>query len=259
MCRYVFGLSLVILFFSSLLLTDAVAVDLENSDCIKCHTQAVADIEGHGQKHKAEVSCLDCHLGHLPVSDNTIPECAMCHPMEDNKHYAVNQCVACHAPHAPLDIDFSKVEDVNPVCRSCHDAEGVQLTEYPSLHTELDCMECHTDHKAWQSCLDCHDGHSEGMTYEDCLRCHKPHKPTVVKYDDQVPNNWCSECHQEVVDTLIANQTKHRGLLCVYCHKEQHKMVPSCETCHNQPHTGKLHKKFPDCQECHGGPHDLER
>jgi len=96
------------------------------------------------------------------------------------------------------------------------------------------------------------------MTYETCLRCHKPHMPSVVKYDAQVPNDWCSGCHGDTVETLAENRTKHHALLCVYCHKYQHMMMPTCETCHGQPHGIKMHKKYPDCVECHVGPHNLD-
>lgn len=237
----------------------AAAADLDNSDCIKCHAREVVEVETNGLRHKTAVTCLDCHLAHPPSDGEAIPACGMCHAKQAKPHYALSECVVCHNPHAPLQIEFDAAESVTAVCSSCHAREGGQLADYPSRHSELDCTACHTEHGSWQSCLECHAGHGEGMTYETCLRCHQPHMPTVVKYDDHVPNAWCSDCHGGVVDTLAENRTKHHDLACVYCHKYQHRLVPNCETCHGEPHGVKMHRKYPDCRECHTGPHALDR
>jgi len=236
----------------------ATGAGLDVRDCIKCHVLEVTKVDTLGQKHKTAVTCLDCHLEHPPAGDEAIPNCSMCHAAAVKPHYALQGCMACHNPHAPLDIDFAQAELVKPVCSSCHAGEGAQLADYPSLHSELDCTACHTEHGVWQSCLECHEGHSAGMTYETCLRCHQPHKPTVVKYD-MVSNDWCSGCHAEIVGVLGENRTKHHDLLCSYCHKYQHKLIPECETCHGLPHNRKMHKKYPDCRECHYDPHALDK
>lgn len=233
------------------------AAGLENGDCIKCHTQEVTEIMERGRKHGTAVTCLDCHLEHPPLGRDVIPECSICHAAETKSHYALAECVVCHNPHSPLAIEFNKMETVKPVCSSCHDNEGSQLSDYPSMHNELDCTACHPSHGKWMSCLECHDAHTANMDYDACLKCHKPHMPTVVKYDI-VPNDWCSGCHAEAFETLAVNQSKHHDLSCVYCHKYQHKLVPECETCHGLPHGQKMHKKYPDCRECHTGPHNLD-
>lgn len=235
------------------------AASLENSDCVKCHAPTVARVQSRGQEHQSAVGCLDCHLEHPPAGKKVIPECRMCHDPDSKPHYAVSGCLACHDPHAPRDIDLARAPVVKAVCSSCHTREGGQLDEYPSRHSELDCTECHTRHGSWLSCLDCHEAHSADMTYQTCLRCHQPHMPTVVKYDSNVPNNMCAGCHGDVVDTLAANRTKHHDLLCVYCHKFQHRLVPTCDTCHGLPHGTKMHKKYPDCRTCHFGPHALDK
>lgn len=237
---------------------DASAVGLKLEDCIKCHSNIVSLVEGKGFRHHSEVSCLDCHTTHPPEEDGAIPACAMCHATADKQHYALKSCIECHNPHSPLDIDFAKTDAVSPVCSSCHVPEGKQLADYPSLHSELDCTECHSNHGSWLSCLDCHAAHNTEMSHDTCLRCHKPHMPSVVKYDADIPNLWCSGCHGGVVKQLAENRSKHHALRCVYCHRDQHRMRPSCETCHGQPHTSVIHKKFPDCRECHLGPHNLD-
>jgi hypothetical protein len=59
---------------------------------------------------------------------------------------------------------------------------------------------------------------------------------------------------------LNNNATKHKDLSCVYCHRDVHKMVPSCIACkipHGEPHPIKMLKKYPECGQCHGIAHDL--
>ena len=51
-------------------------VVLTNADCIKCHTKPVADIDAKGGKHKTEVGCQDCHVGHPPAVKKIIPDCS---------------------------------------------------------------------------------------------------------------------------------------------------------------------------------------
>jgi len=235
------------------------AVPLQNSDCVKCHLAAVQDVDAQGARHKSDVGCLDCHLEHPPEGTKVIPQCSMCHDPADKDHFKVANCINCHYPHYPLKMEFAKLGVVKPVCLTCHPTQGTELTTYPSKHTELDCQECHLVHAEWQECLACHQGHTADMTYQDCLRCHQPHMPTVVKYDAQIPNGFCGGCHATETDVLAKNQTKHHDLACVYCHKDQHKMVPQCETCHGIPHGNDMHQKYPNCLDCHMDPHALTK
>jgi len=157
-----------------------------------------------------------------------------------------------------MDITKTGME-VKPICLSCHQNEGQEMSSYPSKHAELSCAECHPKHATFQECLACHEPHTSEMTYQDCLRCHKPHMPTVVKYDQNIPSSFCSGCHGNEFDLLAKNRTKHHELSCVYCHKEQHKMVPKCMICHGEPHGPGMHKKFPNCLSCHVDAHDLSK
>ena len=248
--------------FTVISTVDAAETDnkLLNSDCIKCHQQEVRDVGAKGAKHLTAVTCLDCHLEHPLTGSNTIPLCSMCHDPADKPHYKVEKCINCHHPHHPLEINITEGGTAtNPVCLSCHNQQGEEMQGYPSKHSELACSECHPVHATFQECLECHQPHSKEMAYQDCLRCHQPHKPTLVKYNDDIPSNYCGSCHAKELDMLVANQSKHHDLLCVYCHKSQHKMVPECATCHGEPHGKDMHKKFPDCLACHVDAHALTK
>ncbi|MBN2808883.1 MAG: cytochrome C [Deltaproteobacteria bacterium] len=232
---------------------------LDNRDCVKCHISVVQDIKNSGARHLTDVTCLDCHQEHPPAGTNAIPLCSQCHDPQVKKHFTVDNCIACHYPHYPLRMDISSVKaDLKTVCLSCHQQQGDELTKYPSKHSDMSCAQCHPKHATFKDCLACHQGHGDvKMTYQDCLRCHQPHMPAVVRYDTSIPSSYCGSCHNKESGMLAENHTKHHDLSCVYCHKNQHKVVPECEICHGQPHGEGMHKKFPNCIDCHVDAHAL--
>lgn len=227
------------------------------SDCLKCHQQQIDVINAQGGKHRDAVSCTDCHLEHPPKGTASIPACSMCHQSEDNPHFTAPDCMGCHPPHRPLEIEFSRAGRVRAGCLSCHPAQGEELSDYPSNHTVLDCKECHQRHGSYVSCLECHESHLQGQSYRNCRECHRPHMPLKVAYKNTIASAACAVCHRSAGVLLAKNRTRHRDFLCVYCHKSQHKQVPTCITCHREPHFQALHERFPDCNECHVGPHNL--
>lgn len=227
---------------------------LSNSDCVKCHPQQNATIEGKGAKHKTAIGCLDCHVEHPPAGTNAIPACSMCH--SGKPHYDLPQCATCHSdPHDPLGIKLG--EKNTPVCLTCHPPQGQELKTAPSKHTQLDCSYCHPVHRQFLNCLKCHEPHTKDMTYQTCRSCHAPHKPLEVKYTMDTPSESCAACHGDAYDNLKANKTKHHNLSCAYCHRDKHKVVPPCEACHGKPHAPAMHEKKPTCGGCHETAHTL--
>ncbi|MEJ2200965.1 MAG: hypothetical protein P8X63_08130 [Desulfuromonadaceae bacterium] len=247
------------LFLPVLVWGESVFIYLSVEDCQKCHVREFEDIAQRGGKHKTAVTCLDCHLDHPPRGTRAIPQCSMCHLPADSAHFRADHCSGCHPPHRPLDIAFAGMGLTTPACVSCHPHQGRQVADYPSSHTLLDCKECHPRHGQFLKCQDCHQPHVDEMTYEDCLSCHQPHQPLRITYDSYVPSRFCAGCHPVELDLLELNQTKHHDLLCVYCHKSQHKQIPLCVTCHGLIHSKEIHDRFPNCNTCHAGPHTLVR
>lgn len=230
---------------------------LTAEDCQKCHTTEVQQIAEAGGKHRDLLTCVDCHQEHPPRGANAIPACALCHDPTDQRHFSVSDCLGCHNPHTPLRIDYSNALRVAPACASCHTRQAAEFRDYPSNHSLLDCKDCHQQHGKFLSCLNCHAPHLKGQTYADCRQCHQPHAPLKVVYSNTLGSDQCAACHVQEGKNLKQITTKHRLLLCVYCHKSQHKRMPKCETCHFKPHDAGIHKKFPDCKICHVGPHKL--
>ncbi len=246
------------------MVTSAGAVDmaaLSNADCVKCHIDAVKDVEAHGGAH-AYMGCQDCHFEHPPMGENVIPACALCHAPDESDHYTLDNCIACHYPHHPLDIDFSSQGDVKPACLSCHPAQGTEMEAHPSMHAEMDCNACHMGHGLGEgqylNCLDCHSGHSAEMVVADCTKCHKPHSPVEVTYADSLESAMCASCHGSVAAELEASSKMHSELSCAYCHMGEHMQITACADCHGAtPHGETMHTKFPNCADCHIGPHAL--
>ena len=224
--------------------------------CSGCHEDPVLEIEERGAAHQ-DVGCIDCHRQHPPSEKGVIPGCAMCHGPEDASHYALENCSSCHPPHYPLEMDFAKMDEVRPVCLTCHSDQGQEMDSHPSEHAEQDCKECHTAHGEATACGECHDPHAEEMTDQDCLRCHKPHMPADVTYEEDIPSPFCIACHHGEGKDLAETMTKHHLVGCVYCHENKHKTVLQCGICHGEPHDFDIHAKYPDCLKCHKDPHRL--
>ncbi|MGB9808172.1 MAG: cytochrome C [Thermosulfidibacteraceae bacterium] len=229
---------------------------LSNNDCIKCHKKETSLINTKGGKHK-DVGCLKCHKGHYPeiAKEKMIPACSECH--YNKEHYKLEGCNRCHQnPHTPLVISLEKGE-YKKECATCHASPYKDLEKFKSKHTELTCNFCHTQHREKPECLKCHSGHLKEQTNKDCYMCHKPHSPTKVIYPNEVPNKYCEACHEKQGLDLKATTTKHSKLTCAFCHRNEHKTVPSCETCHGAPHPQAMLKAFKGCNDCHNDAHLL--
>lgn len=228
---------------------------LQNTDCVKCHAKAPADIEANGKSHKTAVSCQDCHNGHPPTVRKIIPQCTQCH--EGKAHYKLADCLTCHKnPHTPKVVTLTK--SMTDPCLTCHVQQIAKLRENKSKHTALYCTYCHDQqHGRIPACTQCHKGHSPEMTQTDCKKCHEAHQPKAVAYGNDMPSKQCGACHKTAFELLAANKSKHNKLLCVTCHQAKHKMVPKCQECHGTPHPAGLLAKFPKCQDCHNIAHDL--
>ena len=250
-----------IMLLSAFLGAESHSLELVSDDCAKCHLGEAQDVVERGGLHNTEVGCTDCHEEHPPKGENTIPTCDGCHEPEDHTHYALENCASCHHPHYPLEMDLAQMDEVKAACVTCHSDQGQEMETHPSEHAGLDCKECHMAHGEATECMECHESHTEEAIHEDCQHCHKPHKPLAVTYTGDIPSSLCISCHDRAGKDLAQSTTEHYGLLCVYCHKDRHKAVPQCETCHGQPHDFNIHEKYPgfhvslECVECHQNAH----
>jgi predicted CXXCH cytochrome family protein len=231
---------------------------LDSDDCIKCHTTIVQQVQEAGNKHKSEVSCMDCHDGKHPPGTPKgalIPECARCHT--DEPHFQLQNCMSCHTnPHMPLNITLEG-EGQKAACNTCHPTVVQEIDTHKSAHAGFSCSFCHEKHRYRPDCLDCHDPHAEGQQFENCVTCHQAHQPLTLAFTRQVENTDCGACHGDVRSTLEGGETKHAEFLCVFCHADKHGFVPACQNCHDTPHSEKLLSKFKSCNDCHISAHSL--
>jgi len=230
---------------------------LEATDCVKCHKKEPAEIAANGGKHQTEITCLDCHVEHLPDGTDLIPLCSRCHGDSDSPHFQLPNCLGCHTnPHMPI-ASLVLPDTAKSECGTCHEEELKLIDENPSKHAEKSCTFCHNKHGLIPNCAQCHEPHMEGQEMKDCLICHNPHKPRNIVPPEDTPVKFCGACHGDVADNLAKTTTKHGQLNCVYCHKGEHPTVPECQSCHGTPHGEVIHKTFPQCLNCHMDPHLL--
>jgi hypothetical protein len=186
--------------------------------------------------------------------EKIIPACSDCHA--GTPHFELPNCNTCHSdPHAPLEMKLAA--DITDPCLSCHPAQGKEMKDHPSRHTNLACTMCHSAHKDVPPCMMCHRPHTAEMVNKDCLTCHPAHQPLTITYGQDMPSKYCAPCHQNISDMLKSAQTKHTALECVFCHKERHKTIPTCETCHGSPHPPAMIAQFKECNGCHISAHSL--
>jgi len=69
----------------------------------------------------------------------------------------------------------------------------------------------------------------------------------------------CAACHKKAFELHSQTDTKHKSINCVDCHKDKHKMVPTCQGCHGAPHPARMLARFTKCGDCHNTAHDLNR
>lgn len=191
------------------------------------------------------------------------------------------ECTNCH-------VKFNKAGQ-SKLCLDCHKETAKDVQQKTGFHgriKEIDCRNCHTDHKgrnAIISSLDqktfnhnetdftlkgahkgakitCKDCHKSGVKYRnaphECIGCHKKddkHKGALgIK---------CETCHNEKSwkdatfdhsKTLFPLLGKHEQVKCQECHKDtKYKETPkACIACHRKDdeHKGRFGEK---CQTCH--------
>ena len=226
--------------------------------CGQCHNSLFKNLKESGGLHR--FSCQNCHNmfhSYNPRKGNwdaIMPKCSTCH---EAIHGPKNtECSACHTnPHAPRKIAISP-QLIN-ACFDCHASVREQLVKFPSKHSKVACMTCHTSHGFKPSCFTCHKPHLDGQALSTCLPCHPVHQPLQITLSKDASSNTCGACHSKVFIKLMRNTSKHRALECVTCHKDKHRYVPQCTDCHGKPHKKVFHEQFPRCLSCHIDVHDL--
>lgn len=189
-CGFLLALALVI--------SPALAAQVESEDCLLCH-DGLAEYD-LGGAHEA-FDCTFCHTSIEDLDDIPHPEgataadCSMCHERADleapvHNSIGAQECAACHDPHrGPM-----RPEPAEDSCGMCHsDAAEAHAT---SVHAErgIACGLCH---------FEVADSLSDGMhelpaSPVSCEMCHsaevKQLRTSVHGAADEAVAS-CAECH----------------------------------------------------------------
>ncbi len=228
----------------------------DSSLCADCHADVSETFAASGGLHQESMDCAGCHEEH-PPSEKAIPACNQCHAKEENPHFAVANCAGCHNPHSPAVNDLSALENVRPVCASCHEDVIAEMDKGATAHSEdLSCNQCHQQHGQIPSCLDCHEGHNDKMTQADCVGCHSPHRPAPPQFNPGTDSSLCADCHEDVSALFTASGGRHQESMdCAGCHEEHppsENAIPTCASCHASEENP--HFAVGNCSDCHN-PH----
>ena len=158
---------LVLLLLLLVLLLPALAVAMENGDCLGCH--ADADTVGEGFRidpvtfdttAHAEVGCQQCHASVTDKhpDDGATPSkagCQECHgdigaEYSRSTHHGNATCNDCHNPHVARGPTAVSGVDMNRQCEGCHGnldtvLKHAEWLPQADLHIAmLPCISCHT-------------------------------------------------------------------------------------------------------------------
>lgn len=233
---------------------------LTTLDCARCHEQIFSDLRDSGGAH--QMVCRDCHDSFHNFKrglswDERVPACTTCHETPHGEDADMVACLTCHSnAHAP--VASLKIDQLEPLCARCHQQPAEQMTR-PSAHSDLACNDCHQERHGYRpKCIECHEEpHSPFHSSGDCMQCHPVHDVSQLLYGEQISNSACAGCHAEPGQQLKQGHLAHSLLNCTFCHADEHGNTPSCQTCHDTPHSPEMLKEFDGCNACHGGPHDL--
>lgn len=233
---------------------------LTTADCARCHEQQFADLRDHGDAHKMD--CRECHEQFHSAKrgltwDQLVPACSNCHDEPHGSEPAMTACLSCHSnAHAP--VASLSLDQLEPFCADCH-TEPAQQMQQDSAHADLSCNDCHQQqHGYLPQCIECHtEPHSTFESSAGCMQCHPVHNVSIMLYSDEIPNNACAGCHSQPAQKLEQGHLAHAELNCTFCHADEHGNTPSCQDCHDTPHSSEMLQDFASCNDCHGDPHDL--
>ncbi len=265
-------------------------------DCANCHKESSFLALGTMALFNHNITDFPLEGKHAGV------DCKQCHTSRSRYDIDFSSCNNCHEDYHRG--EFIK-EEVSPDCDACHSldkgfdyslytVEEHQITTFPlqGAHMATPCFACHLTEKRWtfrnlgSTCVNCHDDLHQGILDEKyypenkCNSCHNEGAWSSIEFDHNL-TEWtldgkhlevaCRECHFEVENNTIINQTfKELESNCGSCHENVHEDmfavngVTDCSSCHV---TGSWYPEkfdhnatlFPlegrhaeiECNECH--------
>lgn len=215
----------------------------DRGDCERCHTT------GAWQAWKADHRSWPLTGGHTRTA------CASCHPgltatdPPAKFRGIAKACTACHDDaHAG---QFAPARD----CARCHTTESFRgpfdHKRFPieGAHASLACAKCHPTvalrggdravryKLGFSACRDCH-ANPHPKAKSDCSGCHAQ-TSWAVTGTAQMPD------HDR---TGFALRGAHATASCADCHAKTARPASTCESCHRDPHAGRMDGA---CAECH--------
>lgn len=247
-------------------------LDYSAHDCTDagCHA-SVMEVR-HVHPAIEDGGCDACHIEesepHTFEAIQEAPElCETCHDLEDGGVWehadGEASCLDCHDPHGSR-WEKILIAPVRDLCRSCHDAPGVDAKFAHRPAIEGRCNACHHPHRVTQAPL------LRDTMPELCVRCHRDKRPIegesgahLIEFGEE-----CTTCHQphgsERPFFLLEEYSLHLYLgdvekdvaLCLECHGDL--VEEDSETAFRSASGKNLHLthvgiegKGRNCRDCH--------
>lgn len=259
------------------------SVHFEAIDCQDCHSDV--EDEAHVDSGAAKVDCSVCHSEyselvkvdiHHRLNVKNKPSCISCHGDHNIispasvRNKTKTYCATCHQNNIVLATSYHTALVSNNTCTECHETEDHSSQLVRSVHSNLQCADCHN--YISNNLAD----HPENITKSqkaDCYLCHseiaKEHRESIhgislIEGVDEAAHCWdCHGSHEilRVADPNSSVQLTRLPETCGTCHDdkeliEKYNLSPVSPS---KSYTHSVHGKIvmeggsaASCTSCHG-------
>lgn len=198
-------------------------------------------LEHHAHNYNQEdMNCFSCHAQAGNIAETT--DCVSCHAANDHDYIAKH------------------IEEHGTACADCHDGKDRMVDGFDhdqvfviaGAHTDLTCVECHTQKQYAGQGSGCAECHAEPAVHagdfgSDCAACHSETAWSPAELKQHAFNLQCGD--KVVEDCKACHTTSYTSYTCVACHADD-KMKTV------QTHAENV--EYHDCVSCHVDGMDTE-
>jgi len=275
----------------------------KGASCVTAECHAKFTVAAQIHRPVGEKACDSCHVddvgGHrYPLKRGKVEMCTFCHAVagtQSHQHKPIadskDGCMTCHDPHAGPVKFLLKADNVEQLCRKCHDVPLQKFAHDPFKKGQ--CTLCHEPHQSANAklvrggegkdhCLSCHSGMKQTLASastvhapvkQACVTCHNPHSSEFAHELKRSVDQTClsGECHAKVATQIASAPVKHKAMTadgaCANCHNphasnQTHLLANRadavCLTCHKEMAKTLAGAKFlhgpiraGECSACH--------
>ena len=228
-----------------------------SDDCASCHTESgwsPAVLAGTHFNHQSQGGFSLAHH-HQDYQERAI-NCATCHP-SGTETFDLHTCTDCHSQgEERASFMRQHQEQFGAACLDCHDGvdrlsdfEHNNFFSLEGRHGQIECQECHQNHRFRGTPVECVQCHAEpsihaGFFGQRCLYCHTAGGWTPAYL--RLHRFPLEHGRQDVQECTLCHTTIYDVYTCYGCHEHQPEAVLAAHTS-----AGITQIELSECALCH--------